>query len=75
MWLCAGMELPVTVTQIWIGCMYPARECGLACFWPHLHKSLIVPSYLFSQQVFMPGRDCSRGYHGERVPTFTELTL
>ena len=65
MWLCAGMAIPVTVTQIWIGYMYPARECDLACFWPHLHMSLIVPSRLFSQQVFTPGRDRSRGYHSK----------
>ena len=44
------------------GYMYPDCECHLDHFWPHPHMSLIVHSCLFSQQVFMPERDCSRGY-------------
>lgn len=44
---------------------YSASKCDLDHFWPCLHVSLIIHSFLFVQQVFMPERNCSRCYHSE----------
>lgn len=45
--------------------MYPACKCDLDHSWPRLQVSLIVHSFLFIQQVFIPERDCSGDYCNE----------